>query len=222
MENPFAEQLKGFDNPDYGRLSFEEQCAFFGALKCQVPRLAVAKAAGVSQATVSLMLSAGELRGGKLRYAKVAREYETLGHDQFIHRYLSAPIRERLDQAIADYRRRERNPDLNAKGYNPRANAMCGRYEWRETSIGLHAIFRIELHPDGAGYFWRNLKPFYDQAEIAADQVGYHPACHLWGDPSRGPERGPEAKGFATSKACFAHVKRLMNPSPTQMAETAQ
>lgn len=222
MENPFADKLRGLDNTDYGRLPFEEQCAFFGALKLGVPRIAVAKAAGVSQATVSLMLSAGETRGGKLRYAKVAREYETLGHEAFIHRYLTPPLRERLDRAIDAWKIRIRNPDMNARGFNPKANAACGRYEWPETSIGLHAIFRIELHPDGNGYFWRNLKPRYDQPEVPADEVPYNPECAIVGDPERGPERGPNAKGFPTSKACFAHVRRLMNPSAAQMAEAVR
>ena len=101
---------------------------------------------------------------------------------------------------------------MNEKGYNPRANRYLGRSEWRETSIGMHAVFRIELHPDGAGYFWRNLKPFYDQPEIEPDKVGFHPACHLWGDPSRGPERGPGAKGFPTSELAYRHCKQAFDP----------
>ena len=222
MENPFADVLKNLKQRNHRKLSFEEQCAFYAALKCAVPPLAVSRAAGVSPIAISHLARAGSFLGGQIRYPKVIREYETLGHDAFINRYLTPPLRERIDHAIDAFAKRKRDPDLNAKGYNPRANGNCGRYEWPETSIGLHAIFRIELYPDGAGYFWRNLKPFYDQAEIAPDQVGYHPACHLWGDPSRGPERGPGAKGFATSQLCFRHVKRLMNPSAAQMAETAQ
>ena len=99
----------------------------------------------------------------------MVREYETLGHEAFIHRYLTPLIRDRLAVAVDEYRRRERNPDLNGKGFNPLANKYCGRHEWRETSIGMHVVFLIELIPDRSGYLWRNLKPFQGLPEIAGD-----------------------------------------------------
>ena len=219
MENPFADSLKNLKPRNDRKLSFDEQCAFYCALKLSVPPIAVAQAAGLSAIAISHLARAGQFLGGQIRYPRVAREYAALGHEAFIHRYLTPPLRERLDQAIDAYRSRERNPDINSKGYNPKANGACDRYEWRETSIGLHAVFRIELHPDGAGYFWRNLKPRYDQPEVPADEVPYNPECAIVGDPSRGPERGPDAKGFATSQLCFRHCKRLFNPSAAQLAE---
>ena len=36
--------------------------------------------------------------------------------------------------------------------------------------------------------------------------------CPIVGDPSRGPERGPGAKGYATSELCYRACKRLFNP----------
>ena len=212
MENPFAEALASLNRPDYGKLSFEEKCAYYAALMLKVPPAAVAKVAGVNQSTISLLSGAGQVRGGQLRYPKIAREYDSLGHEAFVHRYLNPLIRDRLMVAIDQIKVAERNPDVNEKGYSPRANRYLGRHDWPETSIGLHAIFRIELHPDGGGYFWRNLKPFYDQAEIEPDKVGFHPACHLWGDPSRGPEHGPGAKGFATSELAYRHCKQTFDP----------
>jgi hypothetical protein len=220
MENPLAEMLKGLHSGKHRKLSFEEQCAFHIALKLGVPPLAVASAAGVSPIAVSHLARAGSYLGGEIRYRAVAREYETLGHENFIHRYLTPPIRERLAQAIDAYKRRKRNPDRNPKGFNPLANRYCGRHEWRETSLGLHSIFQIELVPDRQGYLWRNLKPFQGLAEIAGDQVSYDPAAQLNGDPSRGPERGPSALGFATSKDCFSHIKRRFNPTAKQLAES--
>ena len=100
MENPFAQSLATLNRPDYGKLSFDEQCAYYDALKCGVPPAAVAQVAGVAQSTVSLLGSAGETRGGKMRYAKLAREYDSLGHDAFVHRYLNPLIRDRLMVAI--------------------------------------------------------------------------------------------------------------------------
>src|SRR4029077_2031509 len=212
MENPFAKELELLNRPNYDHLSFDEQCAYYAALLLKVPQPAVAATADVSQATVSLLNSAGETKGGKIRYPKVAREYQTLGHEAFVHKYLTAPIRDRLSVAISQLTHARRNPDINEHGFNPRACRYLGRNEWPETSIGLHAIFRIELHPTLHGYFWRDLKPYQADPEVLADQVATHPGCFLRGDPSRGPERGPGAKGFPTSEACYRHVKRQMNP----------
>ena len=69
MENPFAEKLALLNRPDYGRLSFEEQCGFYAALilrldpsdatpeknRRPIPPEAVAKVAGVTRGTVSLL-----------------------------------------------------------------------------------------------------------------------------------------------------------------------
>jgi hypothetical protein len=219
MENPFAEQLKDLPFRNTSHLTFEEQCAFFAALRLSVPPLAVAQAAKLNRVTISHLNRAGSFLGGQIRYPKVAREYEILGHENFIHKYLTPPIRDRLAVAIDAYKRRERNPDLNANGFNPLANRYCGRHEWLETSLGLHSIFRIELIPDRRGYLWRNLKPFQGLEEIVGDQVSYDPAAQLNGDPSRGPERGPSALGFATSKDCYSFVKRRFNPTARQLAE---
>ncbi len=181
MENPFADMLVGSKIPDYSRLSFEEQCAFYVALLPykvstsneyqRFPPAAVAAAAGVSQSTISLLSDAGKLRGGQVRYPKVAREYQTLGHEAFVHKYLTPIIRERLAAALEDWKARKRNPDINAKGYNPRADSACGRHDRPETSIDLPAVFYIQLMPDRGGYFWRNLKPRHDLPEVPVSQA---------------------------------------------------
>lgn len=216
MENPFAEMLKDLPSRNTRKLLFEEQCAFYAALKLGVPPLAVASAAGLSPMGVSHLTHAGKLQGSEIRYRAVAREYADQGHENFIHRYLTAPIRERIERAIDEHKRRERNPDLNAKGFSPLATGYCDRHEWRETSLGMHVVFLIELVPDRAGYMWRNLKPWQGLPEIPAEQISYDPACQLNGDPSRGPERGPDAKGFPTSKDCFFRIKREFNPTAKQ------
>ena len=211
MENPFAEKLASLKRPNYGKLSFGEQCAFYAALKCDVPPIAVAKVAGVSQATVSLLSGAGEMRGGQMRYPKVAREYDSLGHDAFVHSYLNPIIRDRLMVEMDKITHAARNPDVNSAGFNPRANRYGGRHEWA-LSYRL-TVFRIELHADRGGYFWRDLKPYSDMPEIPAEQIAFNPDCPIVGDPSRGPERGPDAKGFPTSELCYRACKRLFNPT---------
>ena len=236
MENQFTEWLQVLGRQNYRKLSFEDQCAYYAALilhldpanpvspekRRPIPPAAIASVAGVSSATISLLAGAGQVRGGQLRYPKVANEYRALGHDAFIHKYLTAPIRDRLAVALNQSDHAERNVDINEHGYNPRANRYVGRVEWTEaqSSIGLHSIVRIELHPNRGGYFWRNLKPDPYFPEVHYDAVPFNLACQINGDPSRGPERGSEAKGFPTSEACFRHVKRERNPSAAQLAET--
>lgn len=214
MENPLADILEKQTSTFHRRLPFEEQCAWHIALKLGVNPRAVALAAQIALPTVSYLREAGSFRSGQLRYPKVAREYQALGHEAFVHKYLTAPIREQIAAAVHTVERNRRNPDMLPSGYNPRATGMLGRVEWTEaqSSTGRHTVFRIELHPNLGGYFWRDLKPFYEKPEIPYDRVPYEPACHLVGDPSRGPERGPNAKGFPTSKACFKHVKGQFNP----------
>lgn len=210
MENPLADILENSNIPDYSRLSFEEQCAYYIALRPyqassggqtkRFPPAAVAAAAGVSQSTISLLGDAGKVRGGQIRYPKVAAEYAKLGHDAFVHRYLTPIIRERLAVAYDDWTRRKRNPDINSEGWNPRADRYCGRHEIPETSIGLHAIFWIQAVPDLHGYAWRNLKPRYDLPEIPVSEAP------LQGDPTRG------GKGYATSQDCFRAAKHRLDP----------
>jgi hypothetical protein len=200
MENPLAEMLKDLDTPNYGRLSFEEQCAYYVALMLKTPPAAVAAAAGVSQSTVSLLADAGLVRGGQVRYPRVANEYSKLGHDAFALKYLTAPIRDRLQVAYAAWKERKRNPDLNPQGFNPRADRYCRRYDWPETSIGLPAHFVIHLAPDHGGYVWRNLKPRHDLAEISLNEA------RVEGDPAR------SNRGFATSEDCFRFVRNRLNP----------
>ena len=79
MENPFAEKLALLNRPDYGKLSFEDQCGFYAALilhldpsdqtpvekRRPIPPEAVAKVAGITHGTISLLAAAGAVRGGQ-------------------------------------------------------------------------------------------------------------------------------------------------------------
>ena len=213
MENPFAEKLEGLDTPNHGKLSFEEQCGYYAGLMLTrarpgspdrpwtpLPCAVVAHAAGVGSATISHLLAAGHVRSGVLRYPRVAAEYAKLGHEAFVHRYLTPIIRERIDQAIDAFKRKKRNPDVNERGWNPRANGYCRRFDWPQTSIGLPAHFIIQAVPDLHGYAWRNLKPRHDLPELRIDEAP------LQGDPTR------NGQGYATSEDCFRWVKKYLDP----------
>ena len=129
---------------------------------------------------------------------------------------ISTPvIRERLAQAINIHKRRKGNPDINEKGYNPRANRYVGGHQWPKTSVDNPAEFIIELSPAGRGYFWRNLRPFYGKAAFAYAEALSEPACALQGDPARDNGR----LGFVTSEACYRYVKSRLNPTAAQMAK---
>lgn len=206
MENPFAKKLEALNRPNYGKLTFEEQCGYYACLMLDVPPAVVAAVAGISQATTSLLGGAGEVRGGQLRYPKVGRALADLGKDAFVHKYLTPIIRERIDQALDAYHRRARHPDVNDRGYNPRANRYCTRHEWPETSLGLPAVFVIDLAHERGGYFWFNLKPRHDLAEIPLNQAVAR------GDPERERDPNGHEQGFATSEACFRWVKNYLNP----------
>lgn len=218
--NPLADILERQTTKTGRKLSFDAQCSWFICLRLGVAPIVIARASGLALPTVCYLRMAGEHRSGQLRYPKVAHEYAALGHEAFVHKYLTPLIREQVEVAVEQVRQAESarafDETLNDQGYSPRATRYCGRHEWPATSIGMHAIFRIELCPGRGGYMWRNLKPFYDQPEIAADQISYHPATQLAGDPSRGPEYGLEAKGFATSEACYRHLKKLFDPKESR------
>jgi hypothetical protein len=211
--NPLADILKLQTTRAHRKLSFEEQCGWYIALRLEIAPAVVSEASGLSVPTMSYLRMAGQLRSGQVRYPLVAREFEALGEEAFTKKYLTPLIRERLMGAIAVVNARKRDPDLNPQGYNPRASRYLGRHDWPETSIGMHAVFRIELHPELKGYFWRNLKPFQLELEVPEDQVNSNPACVIRGDPDREAGRW----GFATSEACYRAVKRRMNPTPAQL-----
>ena len=206
MENPFAQKLAALNRPNYGKLTFEEQCGYYACLMLDVPPAAVAVAAGISQATTSLLGGAGEVRGGQLRYPKVGRELATLGREAFVHKYLTPIIRERIDQAIDAYRRSKRNPDINERGFNPRANRYCGRHDWPKTSIGLPAHFFIDLLHERGGYFWFNLKPQNHYPEIPLNMAKPQ------GNPERERDANGHEQGFATSEDCYRWVQNYLNP----------
>ena len=71
-------------------LSFDDLCGHFGAPDVLASSIRSGRLGGQRRAaTVAYLRTAGEFRGGQLRYPQVAREYALLGHDAFIHKYVT-------------------------------------------------------------------------------------------------------------------------------------
>ena len=62
----------------------------------------------------------------RLPESEKPREYDSLGHDAFVHRYLNPVVRDRLMVEMDKLTHAARNPDINAAGFNPRANRYLG------------------------------------------------------------------------------------------------
>ena len=194
MENPFSDLVASLNSQNHKHLTFEEQCAFYAALQCGVTQAAVALAAKVSGPTISLLSNAGQVRAGQLRYPRVAREYQSLGHDAFVSKYATPWARERLDAASAQILHKKRNPD-EAKGWSPRANAYEGVHHWPDASLGPCKFVIIPV-PDRQGWFWRQLEPY---------------AGPLRGNPLL--DDGAREPGFANTKDCFRLCRSYFNPT---------
>jgi hypothetical protein len=153
MINPFADILKSQAEMSTNHLSFEDQCGYYGALKCGVKNNAVALAANIAQPTVSYLRAAGERRGGQIHYARVAREYDNLGHNAFIHKYVTDRIRERCLNARHDIMHGLAKPRAS-QFVKPRKSGLIGRHTLRPRSSFETEIWAIEIaqRPDGYVY----------------------------------------------------------------------
>jgi hypothetical protein len=196
MENPFAESLEGLNISNVRKLAFGEHCSAFAALKLQVPLEAVSKTFGVSLATVSYLRHAGEFRGGQLRYPAVAREYESLGHEAFVKKYITPPVREALTVAIDAFKRKVRNPDINDKGYNPRADGYVGHHILKPrgeyATMTWEADINLFTAGERPGYFYRVGKPY--------------PQTKWCGNPER------DDGGFVTSTDAYRFARDYLTP----------
>ena len=205
MTNPFADIVENQIADSNVRISFDEMCSFYAALKLGVRPRVVAIASGLALSTISHLRAAGFRAGGQMRYPKVGREYRSLGHDAFIHKYATPIIRERLAVAADQFKRKQIEPKTPG-AISIRAKRRAGRHDWPETSIGLHAVFLIVWSNDPPGWFWRNLKPRQDLPEIEYWDSAAVSQTPLLGDPNR------DNRGFATSEDCYRHVKNYLDP----------
>jgi hypothetical protein len=158
MENPFAGHLKNKLPSGKNHLSFEELCGYYGALMCGVENEAVALAADLAQPTVAYLRVAGEFRGGQLRYPKVAREYQTLGHDAFVHKYITPAIKDRCLAARHNIERGLARP-RQSNFAKRRASGLVGRHILKPRSKydGTTAWTIEILPPSPEGYYYLSL-----------------------------------------------------------------
>jgi hypothetical protein len=201
MENPFADILQTQITDQRRKLPFPEACAFHVALKEGVSQPVVARASGLTQGAISHLARAGERLAGQIRYPKVAQEYAKLGREAFIHKYVTAPIRERLRVADIAVRNQPRN-SLERAGVNPRANKDRGRHTIRDSSGGPDVEIEIQ--------FDRGQRPGWKWAEYDPTHPGQ--LTGQWrGDPAN------EERGFKSSAAAKAFCQCRYGPSDEQI-----
>jgi hypothetical protein len=160
----------------------------------------VAKVAEIGSSVATYLKAAGQRRGGQVRYPKVAREYDALGHEAFVHRYLTPRLRADLIEAI-DAKKRAHDAKRLAMGGIP-ANHMryCRIYRWLKTVHGTPAVFRIEDHRPH-GFLWRNLKPYFDQPEWPPEK---------WAELK--PRGDDDDNPFANPLDCYRFCLALFQP----------
>ncbi len=193
MENPFAEVLKTYIGRQAERLTTEEQCGYFAAIRMGVPLEAISLASGLGRSAASHLAAAGERRGGQIRYPKVASAYATLGHEPFVHRFLTPAIHQRCLTAIDQVNHGQKS-GRTARGANPRANRYAGKHIFPD--YGPKAPVTIQWSDDPTGWHWRS--PYDGDNEL------------------RGDPRNQE-QGFATSRDCYRFLKLRLDPTPEQM-----
>jgi hypothetical protein len=201
MENPLEKLFLNSEHPKKGKMTFSDACAFYAALQPyrvsstgelrKLPPAAVAQAAGVSQPAISNLAAAGNIVGGQTRYPKVALEYATLGHDAFVHKYLTPIIQEKLTVALDAYNRKKRDP-LKGK-LNIRAASYEGRRELKPRSTYNPMTWTILIA-------WRS-----------EPAIGWH--YQIQAPHRENTWRGAaDGRGFATSQAAFHAAREYLTP----------
>ena len=195
MENPFSQALENTIPTSKNHIPFPEACAYYGALRCGVPQAAIASIAGVAPVTVAYLNRAGEFRSGQKRYPKIAAEYDQLGHDAFIHTYLTPAIRASLLHAI-ELLNKGLLPERKSNFARQRANGLVGfhvlkpRNQWQVESA------RIQIETIPQGYRW---------------------VLHALGSFEYAYEHAPKSEPFATSREAFNAAKTRFTPTESEM-----
>jgi hypothetical protein len=148
------------------KLSFTGKCAAYGALHCGAKPYAVAAVFGLSETSISFLagcrtddrapledldgglhdlnLTRGRRGDRRPRYQDVATEFERLGEREFLRRYLTPSIYERIVAAQSQ----PKNTAHNFKP-NPNADKLRGVHDFGE---GLW--IRVEWIPPDHGWAW--------------------------------------------------------------------
>lgn len=201
------------------KLTFLDRCAAFACLYQGIPQPIVAKAFGISRASVSYIggcvpidnrppvtieigghvetladinLTRRRLAGRKPRYQDVTDEFVRLGPDLFIQRYVTAELRDKL------IRLRDQRPkpgdDRTPFGFDPTDHGFKGVHDFGVNGMGGDEIIRVALIRN-VGWVYAGCtlegKPLHDQWAWCYDDNG---------------------KPFRTDKAAFEHAKRDCSP----------
>jgi hypothetical protein len=202
MENPFHDIVATQITQYSSRLPFEQQCAFYAALMEGVAHAVVAKASGLSVQTIGSLRAAGTHFAGQMRYPRVAAEWRRLGRDEFVRRYVTAEIHDRLRVANADVRAAKFKP---RQGFNPRAYRYRGPHTIKDQLTGEETRIQIDLekNPPRPGWKWKNL-----------ESSNYDPFRAEWrGDPRR------QEYGFASSGEAYAFCRLRFAPTAEEMRD---
>jgi hypothetical protein len=198
MENPLADLVESQTAQSNSRMPFGELCAFHAALMCGVRNRAVAKASGLSTATIAHLARAGDRHGGQLRYPRVASERQTLGDQAFVQKYITPLIRDRLQVAIDAIRRHDAEAKApgavrpNATRFRgPHAVGDYGGSRWEFT-------VRFSKEPPIGWLYGVTFEP--GRGHIAPEYVRWI------GDRSRG------GRGYATSTEAYTALMSKLNP----------
>jgi hypothetical protein len=197
MENPFASIVENQTSLGHARLSHEELCGYFAALKEKVHPKVVAKASGLSISTVCSLRAAGTFHAGQLRYPRVAKEYEFLGRATFIHRYVTPVLIDKIRVAADQVNRAQFALMTEDGGVNPRATLYAGEHMIAERRI----LIFFDRDPEAPGWKWRDLTetPFRE-----------FPLETVRGDTAR------QERGFPTSKAAFDYCRLRYAPTDAE------
>lgn len=198
MTSPFDGILKKQNCSPQTRLSFPDLCGYYAALRDGVSPAVVARASGLAKITVTYLRHAGEHYGGQLRYPRIAREYESWGHEAFVNHYATPVLVEKLAAA-------ETKPPPPRIGFNARADKRAGSFTFLDKRTGKQGGFtiRLELDSERPGWGWK------DHAGPIDPQDPF---------PTRGDPRAQE-RLFATSGAAYDFAMLRIFPTDSQIQD---
>jgi hypothetical protein len=201
MASPFNHILNKQTKQHQTRLPFAELCGFYAALRDGVSPAVVARASGLDVTTAGALRRAGSFHSGQLRYPKVAREFQALGEEAFIHKYVTRALINRLDDAAHGLAA----PARPFTGVNERANRYEGTHTQIDKRDGRGVTFKIgfDRNPCQPGWLWSDFEQSW-----------------TWrGDPrEKLDERGQERR-FATSTEAWKFYQLRRFATDAQVAD---
>lgn len=195
-QNPFADILANVVVQRKHRLTFEEQCGYFGALIHKVPKPIVAEASGMQIAAVYRLANAGQ--PPRYDYEKVWLEWQALQGERFIHKYVTPVIRDKLRVAGENIHLARLAPKP-FDGFNRRASKYLGSHTIIDRDIegdpGVEIEIAFDRDPLAPGWKWR-----------------------LKGDSAWRGDPRCEERGFAFSEHAYQFCKLRFAPTQEQLA----